>query len=189
MQPFKKWLKEWLPSLLAAAVLSFTVNTYVAQAFKVPTGSMEPTIDVQDRLIMEKMVSLTDFKFGDVVVFYPPLEGNKDKFVKRLIGLPGDTIEIKNGSLYRNGRKVDEPYVKQPMNYRYGPVTVPAGKYFFLGDNRNDSYDSHLWPTPFVDRKNLIGKVLFRYYPFNHIGLLPMPDSASASGTSASSAP
>jgi signal peptidase I len=171
MTQLKKWMKEWVPSLLVALIATFTINTYVAQAFKVPTGSMEPTIMISDRLIMEKMVSLTDFQFGDIVVFYPPLPEH-EKYVKRLIGLPGDTIQIKDGTLYRNGRKVDEPYVLEPMTYSYGPVQIPQDHYFFLGDNRNDSYDSHLWPTPFVDKDSIIGKTIFRYYPFTHFGTL-----------------
>ncbi|MCS7460758.1 signal peptidase I [Paenibacillus doosanensis] len=173
MHRMKRWIKEWVPTLAIAVIVSFTFNTYVAQGMKVPTGSMLPTIQLDDKILVEKMVKLTDFKFGDVVVFYPPLPDQADqRFVKRLIGLPGDTIEVKDGALYRNGEKVDEPYLKEKMNYTYGPITVPADQYFFLGDNRNDSLDSHLWPTPFVDKSKLIGKVLFRYYPFNHIGAL-----------------
>lgn len=179
MKQLKKWAKEWLPSLLIAFIATFTVNTYVAQAFKVPSGSMEPTIQISDRLIMEKMVSLTDFQFGDIVVFYPPLPEH-ERYVKRLIGLPGDTIEVKDGALYRNGEKINEPYIKEPMRYQFGPVTVPENKYLFLGDNRNDSYDSHLWPTPFVDRSQIVGKALFRYYPFNHIGTLPTREATPA---------
>lgn len=166
-----KQLKEWVPTLAFAFILALVVNTYVAQAMKVPTGSMLPTIQLQDELIVEKMKPLTDFGFGDIVVFWPPLEGNEDRYVKRLIGLPGDTIEVKGGALYRNGVKVDEPYIQAPMTYTYHQVTVPEGKYFFLGDNRNDSYDSHLWPsTPFVDEKDIIGKVVFRIFPFSQMG-------------------
>ncbi|MFH5185953.1 signal peptidase I [Paenibacillus sp. TAB 01] len=174
MQQVKRWIKEWVPTLAIAAIVSFTFNTYVAQGMTVPTGSMLPTIQLDDKILVEKMVDLTDFNFGDVVVFYPPLEGHEnERFVKRLIGLPGDTIEVKDGVLIRNGQKVDEPYLSQKMNYTYGPVTVPANHYFFLGDNRNDSEDSHLWPTtPFVAKDKLVGKVMFRYFPFNHIGSL-----------------
>jgi signal peptidase I len=71
---------------------------------------------------------------------------------------------------------MDEPYVKEPMTYNYGPIQVPEDHYFFLGDNRNDSYDSHLWPTPFVDKDSIIGKTIFRYYPFTHFGTLPGRD-------------
>jgi signal peptidase I len=166
-------IKEWVPTLLITLGVSFTFNTYVAQGMRVPTGSMLPTIQLEDKLLVEKMVKLTDFQFGDVVVFHPPLEANKDQdFVKRLIGLPGDTIEIKNSTLFRNGQSVDEPYLKEKMTYSFGPVQVPIDHYFFLGDNRNDSLDSHLWPTPFVDKSQLVGKVMFRYFPLDHLGSL-----------------
>ncbi|WP_241243130.1 signal peptidase I [Paenibacillus whitsoniae] len=167
-----KFAKEWVPSIAFAILLALVINTYVAQAMTVPTGSMLPTIQLKDEIIVEKMKPLTDFEFGDIVVFWPPLEGNKDRYVKRLIGLPGDTIEIRNGTLYRNGQAVDEPYVKDKMTYTFGPIAVPAGNYFFLGDNRNDSYDAHLWPTPFVPEKDIIGKAVFRLFPLNHLGTI-----------------
>ncbi|TDG00415.1 signal peptidase I [Paenibacillus piri] len=172
-QAIKRWVKEWIPTLAITAAVSITFNTYVAQGMTVPTGSMLPTIQLQDKILVEKMVALTDFGFGDVVVFYPPLPGHEqERYVKRMIGLPGDTIEVKDGELIRNGERVDEPYVKEKMNYSFGPVRVPADHYLFLGDNRNDSLDSHLWPTPFVSKDKLIGKVMFRYFPFAHIGAL-----------------
>jgi signal peptidase I len=173
MTESKKFIKEWVPSLLIALVIALFFKTYVAEAVKVPTGSMIPTIQLNDRFIVEKMVGLTHFQFGDVVVFYPPIPDNgNERYVKRLIGLPGDTVEIKNGSLYRNGQKVDEPYIKEPMTYSFGPLQIPDNKYFFLGDNRNDSLDAHKWKTPFVDKKEIVGKVMFRIYPFASIGKL-----------------
>jgi signal peptidase I len=166
-------LKEWGPSVLIAIAVSFLFNTYVAQAMKVPTDSMVPTIQINDRLVVEKMVGLSDFKFGDIVVFWPPIAGNTDRYVKRLIGLPGDTIEIKEGALFRNGAKVSEPYVKHKMTYTFSKVTVPEGHYFFLGDNRNISYDSHMWKqTPFVEKKDIIGKAVLRFFPFDHLGIM-----------------
>ncbi|MCZ8516335.1 signal peptidase I [Paenibacillus filicis] len=173
MIPIKRWVKEWVPSLAIAVIISFSVNTYIAQGMTIPSGSMLPTIQLNDKVLVEKLVHWTPFQFGDIVVFYPPLPGQENvRFIKRLIGLPGDTIEVKNGVLIRNGQQVDEPYVKEKMNYTFGPVTVPEGKYLFLGDNRNDSLDSHLWPTPFVDKSQIIGKALFRYYPLTHAGEL-----------------
>jgi signal peptidase I len=170
---WRTWLKEWVPPLAVAVIISFTVNTYVAQGMKVPTGSMLPTIQLEDKVLVEKMVSLTDFAFGDIVVFYPPIDGREDEpFIKRLVGLPGDTIEVRDGVLIRNGERVDEPYLKEPMKYRFGPVTVPEAHYMFLGDNRNDSLDAHLWKTPFVEKSHIIGKALFRYYPFDQMGEL-----------------
>jgi signal peptidase I len=104
---------------------------------------------------------MTTLDHGDIVVFTPPVAGDEHKrYVKRLIGLPGDTIEIKDGALYRNGTEINEPYLNERMDYTFGPVTVPADHYFFLGDNRNISNDAHLWATPFVAKDQLIGKVI-----------------------------
>lgn len=169
-----KLLKEWVPTLIIALLIALVLNTYVIQGMRVPTGSMIPTIQIGDRIMVEKMMKFTHLKFGDVVVFHPPLAGRKKElFVKRLIGLPGDTIQVKNGFLYRNGEKVVEPYIAEKMTYSYGPKTVPPGDYFFLGDNRNVSEDSHLWPnTPYVKKDKIVGKALFVYFPLSQIGKL-----------------
>ncbi|MDF2716348.1 MAG: type signal peptidase-like protein [Paenibacillus sp.] len=173
MQRVKTVLKEWVPPLAIAIILSLLIQTYVAQAVKVPSGSMEPNININDRLVMEKMLKFTNFGHGDIVVFNHAAESKDEvRYVKRLIGLPGDTIEVKDGTLYRNGEAVDEPYLKAKMNYTLERITVPDNKYFFLGDNRNNSYDAHLWPNRYVDKSELVGKVLFRFYPFNDVGPL-----------------
>ncbi|MEO3945506.1 signal peptidase I [Gorillibacterium sp. CAU 1737] len=164
---FIRW-KSLLLCFVAAVLFGIGVKTYVAEGIVVPTGSMLPTIQENDRFLIEKLVPLTRFEFGDIVVFYPPVpEKEKERFIKRLIGLPGDTIEVKEGSLYRNGEQWNEPYLQEEMTYTFGPVTVPSGHYFMLGDNRNISYDSHLWEDPFVPRDQLIGKVVCRFYPFS----------------------
>lgn len=158
----KKFMKQWIPSIAIGIILSLFIRTYVAEAMRVPTGSMIPTIEINDRLVVDKMLWNSTLKHGDIVVFYPPVAGDEHKrYVKRLIGLPGDIIEIKDGKLYRNSGEIAEPYLQEAMTYTFGPVTVPADHYFFLGDNRNVSYDAHLWSTPFVDKDKLIGKVLF----------------------------
>ncbi|WNS45917.1 signal peptidase I [Paenibacillus sp. MMS20-IR301] len=158
----KKFMKQWIPSIAIGIILSLFIRTYVAEAMRVPTGSMIPTIEINDRLVVDKMLWNSTLKHGDIVVFYPPVAGDEHKrYVKRLIGLPGDVIEIKDSKLYRNSVEVTEPYLQEAMTYTFGPVTVPADHYFFLGDNRNASYDAHLWSTPFVDKDKLIGKVLF----------------------------
>jgi signal peptidase I len=157
----KRIIRQWLPSLLLAIVVSLLIRTYVVEAMIVPSGSMIPTLKIHDRVVVEKVMPLTVLHHGDIIVFYPPVEdGEYTRFVKRLIGLPGDKIEIKDGILYRNSEKLDEPYVKEPMNYSYGPIEVPDNNYFFLGDNRNASFDSHLWETPFVEKNELLGKVI-----------------------------
>jgi signal peptidase I len=164
----KKLLKEWGKTIVLAVAITFVFRTYVAEAVVVPSGSMLPTIQLQDRLLVEKFTSPSALKYEDVVVFYPPVPGQEhNRYIKRLIGIGGDTIQIKDHSLYRNGVKIDEPYLSQSMNYNFGPVKVPAGKFFFLGDNRNNSYDSHLWPTPFVDNSKIVGKALVTFFPFS----------------------
>ncbi|WNQ09793.1 signal peptidase I [Paenibacillus aurantius] len=161
--------KPYLAYALFLAFLLF-VKANVGQAAYIPSGSMIPTLNIHDVLIIDKMVKPEDLKFGDIVVFQPPEELNLDKIlIKRLIGLPGDTIEVRDGKLYRNGKAVEEPYLNETMTYRMAKVVVPEGSYFFLGDNRNRSNDSHLWPTPFVPASSIIGKAVYRVFPFNHM--------------------
>lgn len=163
------FVKEWFVPITIALTLSFTVRTYIAEAVEIPSGSMIPTLQVNDRLFIEKVTDPAELQDGDIVVFIPPVKGKEDRFIKRLIGVGGDKIQIKDGALYRNDQKVEEPYIKEPMDYDYGPIVVPKGKFFFLGDNRNDSFDSHKWPTPFVDKDAIIGKAIFRYYPLTEM--------------------
>ncbi|WP_058301346.1 signal peptidase I [Gorillibacterium timonense] len=162
-----RWRKSLLACTAAAVLVGVGLKTYVAEGVVVPSGSMLPTIQVNDRFLIEKLVPLTRFEFGDIIVFHPPLADREDeRFIKRLIGLPGDTIEVRDGYLYRNEEKLIEPYIQEKMDYSFGPITVPAGHYLVLGDNRNVSLDSHLWDDPFVPQNQLIGKVVCRFYPF-----------------------
>ncbi|MEF3313182.1 signal peptidase I [Paenibacillus sp. GYB004] len=173
MKQLKTVLKEWGAPLAIAIVLSILIQTFIAQAVRVPSASMVPNIKINDRLIVQKLKAFTAFEHGDIVVFNHAADGKEEiRYVKRLIGLPGDTIEVKDGVLYRNGEKTDEPYLNTTMAYKFGPVTVPENKYFFLGDNRNESYDAHLWPETYVDKSKLVGEVIFRFYPFTRIGVM-----------------
>jgi signal peptidase I len=164
-----KFLREWAVVFgTVAAVLLF--STYVGNAAYIPSSSMVPTLHVHDVVGVDKLVKPSGLQRGDIVVFFPNLEQYKgERFIKRLIGIGGDTIEIKEGTLYRNGQAVSEPYLNEKMNYTYGPITVPQGKFFFLGDNRNDSLDSHLWPDPFLGPDAIVGKAIVKLYPFNDI--------------------
>lgn len=156
-------LREYLILLVVAFVLAQGVRTVVAQSYVIPTGSMIPTINRGDYILADKIT----YRFrtprrGEIVVFNPPEEISKIPFVKRLVGLPGDKIKITKGQVYVNGRKFVVDSAPRAM-YEYGPITVPEGAMFVLGDNRNQSFDSHNWG--FVPIDQAIGKGLFIYWP------------------------
>ncbi len=166
---------EIVKTLATAFILAIGIRTLVAEARYIPSSSMEPTLEINDRLIIEKI----SYRFktpqrGDVVVFSPTdklKEQNfKDAFIKRVIGLPGETVEVRGEKVYVNGKALREKYIEEAPEYTYGPVTVPQGQYLVLGDNRNNSYDSHYWG--FVPRKNLIGRAIVRFWPINRLGSL-----------------
>ena len=137
---------------------------------------MEPTVPTGARMLVNQMVYLWgEPEFQDIVVFEPTdstkaAVGRSDDMLKRVIGLPGDVVQISDGVLYVNGAAIEEPYLQEPMWYEYGPVTVPEGCVFLLGDNRNNSYDSHSWSDPFVPIDNVEGRALLLYWPFDQFG-------------------
>jgi len=167
-----KELKEWVILLVSAAAIAIILRTFVVEPRHVPTPSMVPTIMVGDRLYVEKLTPrFGTLKRGMIITFQAPEQtGHEDHLVKRLIGLSGDTVEIKDGQLYVNDKAVDEPYLAEPMASDYPKVTVPEGKLFVLGDNRNNSLDSRAWG--FVDVEDVKGQALFIYFPFSHMGSL-----------------
>ena len=169
----KSVFREYFESLLVAVILALFVRTFVFQAFKIPTGSMEPNLLVGDHLIVNKM-TFTDVHRGDVVVFKFPKEPERD-FIKRVIGLPGDKIELKRKTVYVNGKALTEPYahfidaprpeseaVSDDVRQDYGPVTVPSDQYFMMGDNRDNSEDSRYWG--FLPKSYVKGKAEFMYF-------------------------
>ncbi|MFO7595604.1 MAG: signal peptidase I [Desulfocurvibacter africanus] len=181
MNPRAKVFKEYVEALIIALILAFFIRTFVVQAFKIPSGSMLDTLLIGDHLLVNKfkygvrlpftdmtVLPLADPKFQDIIVFEYPQDPSKD-FIKRVIGLPGDTIEIRDKAVYRNGQKIDEPYVQHtdPRSL-LGPrdnmpeITVPSGKYFVMGDNRDESLDSRFWGT--VDRSAILGKAWIIYW-------------------------
>ncbi|MDV3002105.1 MAG: Signal peptidase I T [Chroococcopsis gigantea SAG 12.99] len=177
VQEENPWI-EGLKTVVTAGILAVGIRTFVAEARYIPSSSMEPTLQINDRLIIEKVgYHFRDPQRGDIVVFNPTKalrEKNfKDAFIKRVIGLPGDTIKVHNGIVYANAQPLKENYIAQKPDYEFGPVTVPAGQYLVLGDNRNNSYDSHYWG--FVPRENLIGRAAVRFWPFNRLGGLEEP--------------
>lgn len=171
----KREIREWAESLVVALVLALVIRAFVVQAFKIPTGSMRPTFLEGDRILVNKFIyKFKEPKRGDIIVFKYPGNEKKD-FVKRLIALGGETIEIKDGDIYVNGERVEDPfkirqiryYNKDPYGANSKEIKVPDDSYYVLGDNSASSRDSRYWG--FVPRKNVIGKAFFLYWPIRRI--------------------
>jgi len=182
----KTVFREYFESLVIAVILALFVRTWVFQAFQIPTGSMENTLLVGDHVIVNKMIfapAMTGFerailpgreiRRGDVIVHKFPQDPERD-FIKRVIGLPGDRLELHEKKVYINGKPLDDPWgqylmpagmdVQNPKSIEYGPVTVPSDQYFMMGDNRDNSEDSRYWG--FLPRSYVKGKALFIYFSF-----------------------
>ena len=176
--PIPSAAKPWWASFLLWLALALLLRWAVVEPRWIPSGSMLPTLELQDRVLVEKVRPKVGqpLPLGTIVVFHPPealLAAGYDPkaaLIKRVVGRSGDVVEVKGGQLYRNGEAVVEPWLAEPMLYRFGPVTVPTGNLLVLGDNRNASLESHLWgPLP---SREVIGTALVRYWPWNRIGLL-----------------
>lgn len=174
----KNWsiVKDTFQVVFFALILTFVLRSFVIEAFQIPSGSMIPTLQIGDRLLVDKIVTrFTGYDRGDIIVFMPPPQartpetGDSD-YIKRLIGLPGDKIEVVNGVVKRNDEPLNEPYINEKPAYNFGPVTVPEGMYFVMGDNRNNSFDSHEWG--FLPQENVRGKAIVRFWPLNRMGTL-----------------
>ena len=170
-QTVRTAIVETLDACLFAALLSLVIITFIVQAFYIPSGSMEPTLMIDDRILVAKFVyRLGPVHRGDVIVFRYPLNPQRD-FVKRVIGLPGDRVRLKDGVVYVGDRSLSEKgYTIKPDFGNYGPVIVPASQYFVLGDNRNNSEDSRFFG--YVPRANIIGRAVFVYWPPPRVGFV-----------------
>ena len=165
----KRTERNWVLPVIIAVVLAVLINKFLIFKVYIPSSSMEPTLNVGDNLFVTRVYNPEKLHRGDIVVF--DSKELNETVIKRLIGLPGDTIKIDGGVVYVNGKKLDEPYVKNPMD-TYGEYKVPEGKYFFLGDNRANSNDARFWKNPYIDGSDIRGKAQIRIYPLNRIGLL-----------------
>jgi signal peptidase I len=184
----KSQVREMFESICVAVILAFFVRTFVVQAFKIPSGSMEPNLLIGDHLLVNKFVAaptltraedtllpIETIHRGDIIVFKHPRMPERD-LIKRTIGLPGETIELRDGNVYINGKALDEPYAHFLLprgaaelpagdpRRKFGPVSVPQGQYFMMGDNRDNSEDSRYWG--FLPREYVKGKALFLYVSF-----------------------
>lgn len=169
----KSFFKEIVSIVVIAFVLAMILRAYVLEGRIIPSGSMLPTIQEQDRVMVNKFIYyFKDPERGDTVVFEPPAVLHSDEdYIKRVIGLPGETVEMKNGKVYINGKALVEPYLAEPLDYEFGPVTVPDDALLVLGDNRNASFDSHRW-NAWLTRDHLKGKAFIIYWPIQHITLM-----------------
>lgn len=165
----RSFFKELVIDIAVVAVIAFSVWKFIGYGVWITSGSMMPTLQVKDRLIVSRVHNTDNLNYGDIVLFKNEEYGD-DILIKRLIGKPGDKIEIVNGIVFRNGEKVDEPYVKNNEVIYSNTFEVPENEFFFLGDNRPNSSDSRYWKDPYVEDDNIEGKAVFRYYPFNQIG-------------------
>jgi signal peptidase I len=196
----RRIVKEYVEAIITALVLALVIRAYVIQAFKIPSGSMIPTLLIGDHILVNKFMYGTKIPFSDrrvlvfkkperedIIVFKYPENPKKD-FIKRVIGTEGDVIEEKNKTVYVNGKAILEPYVQHSDSIiraggndprdNFGPLIVPKGSVFVMGDNRDQSYDSRYWG--FVDLNAIMGKALIIYWSwdpndwvrFNRIGRL-----------------
>ena len=174
---WKKEILSWIQILAAAAVIAYVLTTYIIANSTVPTGSMENTIMSHSRVLGSRLTyKFSEPERGDIAIFrYPDdkEEGITTYYVKRIIGLPGETVDIVDGKIYLNGSDtpLDEPYLHEEMDM-YGKdhlhYNVPEGHYFMLGDNRNNSNDARFWKNKYVPEEDLIAKVYLEYFPNPH---------------------
>ena len=169
----KQKLTEFAKVVLIALVVAVVLRTWVVEPRYIPSGSMEPTLLVNDRVLVDKI----SYRFhppqrGDILVFYPPYADDK-AYIKRLIAIGGDRIAIHNGQVFVNQQPLNEPYIAEPPNYELAELVVPQSYLWVMGDNRNNSNDSHVWG--FLPVENVIGKAVFRFFPLDQrIGILSM---------------
>jgi len=168
---FKHWVFDWGETVVVAFILALIIRAFFIQVFWIPSSSMEPTLDIKDRIVVNKAANyFVEPKRQQIIVFrqVAPEGTPKRDLIKRLMALPGETFEMKDGIVYINGEKIEETH---PMNRDYmdfGPVVVPPDAYFVLGDNRGASADSRYWG--FLPKENVIGPAALRIWPLNKFG-------------------
>jgi len=167
----KTFLRDTLLTIILTVIIFFLVQATV-QVSIVNGSSMEPYLHDGQRLVVNKAIYRLDHpERGDIIIFHPPHNAGATPFIKRVIGLPGDTVEIKKGTVYINGDPLDEPYIKELPAYTLSKEEISGNSYFVLGDNRNNTSDSHVWGT--VPRTNIIGKAWLSIWPPERWGLAP----------------
>jgi signal peptidase I len=179
------WLsgqKENIRTVVIAIILAVVLRTFIIEPRYIPSASMEPTLQIEDRIIVEKISNLVRSpQRGEILVFYPPnsplIEDNTKAYIKRVVGLPGELISINDGRVFINGQPLTEPYIAELIDYSIpinAQIKVPEHSYWMMGDNRNNSNDSHVWG--FLPEQNIVGRAVFRFFPLDErAGLLQTP--------------
>ena len=164
-------VRGWARDIFFTVLIAILVVIFVVQPVKVEGTSMEPRLEPRDRILVNKFVYyFSGVERGDIVVFWYPKDQTKS-FIKRVIGLPAETVEVRSGVVYLNGEELSEPYLPADSDYESYPLqVVPPDHYFVLGDHRNSSNDSRDWG--FVPGKNIFGEAIFRYWPLSKLGLI-----------------
>ncbi|MGM9933978.1 signal peptidase I [uncultured Clostridium sp.] len=166
----RSFLRECIIYISIVAVIAILVWRFIGYGVWITSGSMIPALEVKDRLIVSKVYNTDNLEYGDIILFKN--DKYKDKtLIKRLIGKPGDKIEIINGTVFRNGQQLQEDYVKNNEKYN-GTFEVPEDKFFFLGDNRAESDDSRYWDDPYVSKDDIDAKAQIKYYPIKDFGFV-----------------
>lgn len=166
-------VSDWLISIIVAVVLAFGIRTFLVEPYMVSGPSMMNTLQDQERLLVNKLVYYTrQPKRGEIIVFKYPSDTRRD-FIKRVIAVGGDTIEIKDGKTIVNGEAIDESYIREPFHTNLPKMTVPQGHLFVMGDNRNNSEDSRFQDVGFVDLSLVKGKASVIFWPLGQMRSLP----------------
>ena len=172
-ESFQDSLNDWLVSIIVAVALAFCIRTFIFEPYKVEGTSMYPTLFHQERLIVNKIIYfLEDPKRNEIVVFRYPKDESRD-FIKRVIGVEGDTIEIKDGKVYLNDELLDESYILEPTRSTFPKRTIPSGHIFVMGDNRNNSEDSRFRGVGFLPLDMVKGKAMMVFWPLDSMKMLP----------------
>ena len=166
-------VKDWIVSIAVAVVLALVIRTFIVELYLVDEPSMRPTLQSAERLVVNKFI----YRFrpperGEILVFQYPRDTRRD-FIKRVIAIPGDTIEIKDGRVYVNSQLMNEPYILSKTRGDYPLATVPDGHIFVMGDNRNNSEDSRFADVGFVPYQLIKGKAILVFWPFSDFKSLP----------------
>ncbi|MDB5084887.1 MAG: signal peptidase [Bacilli bacterium] len=171
---------EWVRAIGGALILAWLIQQFLFQLFMVDGHSMDPTLQNGERAIVDKLIyEMRAPRYGEIVIFKYPVNPTQD-FIKRVIGLPGDTIEVRDHVVYRNGQPLNEPYINAPVAGQYPPTQVPAGTIFCMGDNRNYSDDSRTFgPVPL---KNVVGRADVIVWPFDRFEFLPFTHNQPPTG-------